>query len=86
MSKTIEMARVAVETGTWLLYECDHDVLTLNGITKRILEGKKEASPIENWLRPQGRFRHLRSEDVHEIKKELHARWKFYKTLMGIKK
>jgi pyruvate ferredoxin oxidoreductase beta subunit len=86
MSKTIEMARVAVETGTWLLYACDHDVLTFNGITKRILEGKKEASPIENWLRPQGRFRHLRSEDVHEIKKELHARWKFYKTLMGIKK
>jgi pyruvate ferredoxin oxidoreductase beta subunit len=34
MEKTVEMGRMAVETGAWALYECENDVMTFNGKSK----------------------------------------------------
>ncbi|KAA0004094.1 MAG: 3-methyl-2-oxobutanoate dehydrogenase subunit beta [Thermoplasmata archaeon] len=86
MSKTIEIARLAVETGSWLLYEFENEKLSFNGVTKAILEGKRKEKPIEDWLRMQGRFKHLTNEDIEEIKKELQERWEFYKKLAQVMK
>ncbi|MEA2054218.1 MAG: 3-methyl-2-oxobutanoate dehydrogenase subunit beta [Candidatus Thermoplasmatota archaeon] len=78
MSKTVEIARLAVETGSWLMYEFEGGKLTFNGPSKGIIEGTKEAKPIEDWLRMQGRFRNLTDNDIKEIKNELKEGWEFY--------
>lgn len=48
----ILLSRLAVETCIWPLYEIE------NGITK-ITHQPKEKKPVEAFLKPQGRFKHL---------------------------
>jgi pyruvate ferredoxin oxidoreductase beta subunit len=51
-AKTIDMAKLAFETGLYPLYEI------INGVTKP--RGAPKAwKPVEDYLKPQGRFRHL---------------------------
>jgi pyruvate ferredoxin oxidoreductase beta subunit len=62
-SKTIEIAKLAVETGMWMLYEIENGKLR---ITKNV--GKRR--PVEDYLRTQGRFAHLfKPGNKHIIKK-----------------
>ncbi|MEW6571187.1 MAG: thiamine pyrophosphate-dependent enzyme [Nitrospirota bacterium] len=49
---SIMLSRLAVETCFWPLYEVE------NGVT-RITFKPREKKPIEDFLRPQGRFKHL---------------------------
>ena len=49
---TIEIAKLAVETNFWPLFEVDKGVWKLNG-------PQREPKPIEEFLRPQGRFAHF---------------------------
>ena len=81
MSKTIEQARLAVETGAWLLYEFENEKLTFTKPTKDIIEGNRDLKPVEEWLRLQGRFRNLTKEDLQTFKKLLHERLEHYKKL-----
>jgi len=48
----IKIARLAVETGVWPLYEVE------NG-KYRFTYRPRELKPVEEWLKAQGRFRHL---------------------------
>lgn len=59
MEKTVDMGILAVETGAWALYEYENDVMTFNGKSKLILEKKIERKPVEEWIKLQGRFKHL---------------------------
>ncbi|MCX6664827.1 MAG: thiamine pyrophosphate-dependent enzyme [Euryarchaeota archaeon] len=59
MDKTVEMGRLAVETGAWTMYECENDIMTFNGKSKLILDKKIEKKPLEEWIKLQGRFSHL---------------------------
>lgn len=56
MDKTVEMGKLAVETGIWPLYEYENEKMTFNGRSKLIFEGKVERKPVEEWLKLQGRF------------------------------
>lgn len=56
---TIEIAKLAVETCMWPLYEFENGKWKLTGETKRIAEGTKEKRPIQDWIKSQGRFKHL---------------------------
>lgn len=51
-SKTLEVARLAVETCLWPLYEMENGVITQ---VRKI----KDPRPVEEYLRVQKRFRHL---------------------------
>ena len=51
-SKTIEIARLAFQVGLVPIFEMENGVLTR---IKKI----KDRKPIEEYLRPQARFRHL---------------------------
>lgn len=59
-SKTIEMGRLAVETGSWILYEIENGEFN---ITYRPTERK----PVAEYLKPQKRFRHLDDEHIKKI-------------------
>ena len=48
----ILLSRVAVDTCYWPLYEVEHGVTKINYTPK-------EKRPVEDFLRPQGRFKHM---------------------------
>ncbi|RMF98509.1 MAG: pyruvate ferredoxin oxidoreductase [Candidatus Schekmanbacteria bacterium] len=59
--KAVEVCRVAVQTCYWPLYEIENGKLKIN-------VKPKEKKPIEEWLKYQGRFSHLkRPENRHVI-------------------
>jgi len=59
MEKTVDMGVLAIETGAWALYEFENEKMTFNGKSKLILEKKIEPKPVEEWIKYQGRFKHL---------------------------
>jgi pyruvate ferredoxin oxidoreductase beta subunit len=86
MERTVEMGRLAVETGAWALYEFENDVITFNGKSKLILEGKIERKPIIDWIKYQGRFGHLfRPETdttrINSLQDHVDQTWKRYRKL-----
>ena len=64
------MGVLAVETGAWALYEYENGVMNFNGKSKLILESKIKRKPVEEWIKYQGRFRHLfkPEKDIQRIK------------------
>jgi len=56
----ITVARLAVETGVWILYEIDHGVF-------RVTFPVKRRKPVKEYLKLQGRFRHLTDEEIAKI-------------------
>lgn len=62
-SKTIEVGKLAVETALWPLYEMENGIVT----NVRKLKNRK---PVEEYLKVQGRFKHLFTMEAgDEIKK-----------------
>lgn len=68
----MEICKLGVETCYWPLFEVDHGKWILNYTPKKKL-------PIEDFLRPQGRFKHLfkkGNEDlIVQFQKEVDRRW-----------
>ena len=60
-SKTLEMARLAVNTGMWNLFEIE------DGVFKRSYKPSKLA-PLEDYVKAQGRFRHETPEQLEKMK------------------
>jgi pyruvate ferredoxin oxidoreductase alpha subunit len=60
--KAIEVSRQAVECGMWPLYEVE------NGVYK-YTHKPKERIPVKEYLRSQGRFRHLTDKEIEELQK-----------------
>jgi len=72
----VEIGRVAVETGVFPLYEIDHGRVRITNPTPNL-------RPLVDYLKPQGRFRHLLTEDNADRVKEIEARLaKEYATLV----
>ncbi len=67
--ETIELARMAVRARVFPLMEVE------NGETWRITVDSP-GDPIGPYLAKQGRFRHLKSEDIGAIQSQVDARWK----------
>jgi len=65
---TIEIGRLAVETGFFPLYEVE------NGRYKLSID-RAQLKPVEEYLKPQGRFRHLSEEQVSKIQKRVNKKY-----------
>ena len=78
--QTLEVTRVAVETCYWPLFEVEDGEWKLS-------YKPREKLPVEDWLKMQGRFRHLfRPENRHMIDKlqaEVDRRWERLLRLCG---
>jgi len=88
MEKTIEIGRLAVETGAWALFEATDEKIEFNLRSRQILEGKVQRKPIEQYLQPQGRFAHLfrptRDEaTLASIEQHVGAEWERYRQLVA---
>jgi pyruvate ferredoxin oxidoreductase beta subunit len=78
--KTIEMGRLAVQTGMWALFEIDHGNFTLNP-PSAVLVDKTKRKPIEEYLKDQGRFGQMSPSDINELKRWIDESWEKYKKL-----
>jgi pyruvate ferredoxin oxidoreductase beta subunit len=58
------ISRLAVETGMWVLYEIEDGKMR---ITHRVPRKK----PVSEYLELQGRFRHLKPDDIEVIQKHV---------------
>lgn len=67
--KTIEVARVGVQSGVWPLYEI------LNGEDFKLNYKPKELKPVTEYLKPQARFRHMTENEISEIQTYTTTRW-----------
>jgi pyruvate ferredoxin oxidoreductase beta subunit len=71
-SKGIELAKTAVDTCFWPLYEVENGKYKIN-------YKPKEKKSILEWIKPQGRFRHLFKEEnawvVEEFQRKVDEEW-----------
>jgi len=65
---TIEIGRLAVETGVFPLYEVENGHYKLN-------VDRPKLKPAEEYLRVQGRFRHLSPSDMQEIQERVNVEY-----------
>lgn len=72
---SIEIAKDAVQSGAWLLYEYE------NGI-RRSNYKVKELKPINEYIKSQGRFKHLSKKDIQDLQKIIER--DYYEFLEGI--
>ncbi len=76
--KTIELARLAVETGIWTLFEYEDGKYNINRTPK--------FSPVEDYLNVQGRFKHLTPDDIVKIQDWVKRKWARDKALEQVYK
>ncbi len=63
---SIEVTRLAVETCYWPLYEVENNVWKVN-------YKPREKKPVEEWLKTQGRFRHLFQPQFRSVIDQIQA-------------
>jgi pyruvate ferredoxin oxidoreductase beta subunit len=62
--QTVEIGKLAVKTGVWVLYEREYGKLTINGPSKAAMI---KSLPIEDYLNPQGRFKGISRQAVDAL-------------------
>jgi len=62
--RTIEMGKLAVKTGSWVLWEREYGKLTVSGPSKAAM---KNPLPLEEYLKGQGRFKRVTPEIINEL-------------------
>ncbi len=67
-SQSTEMARLAVESNYFPLWECDHGSWRITFQPKRTL-------PVSEFLATQGRFAHLSPDAIGDIQAHVDERW-----------
>lgn len=71
-SQSIRLAQLAADTCVWPLFEVENGKYKIN-------YRPKEKKPVSDWLKTQGRFRHLFKEEnagvVEEIQKQVDDYW-----------
>lgn len=63
-SQSVRLAQMAVDTCVWPLYEVEDGNYKIN-------YKPKEKKPVLEWLKPQGRFRHLFKEENAKVLEEI---------------
>jgi pyruvate ferredoxin oxidoreductase beta subunit len=72
--KTVEVGKMAVATGAWILYEWQEGRYALTGLSRGMLK-KANRKPIMEYLKLQGRFGKLTAADVNDLQADLDAAW-----------
>ncbi|MBI9012702.1 MAG: pyruvate synthase subunit beta [Clostridiales bacterium] len=65
---TIDLAKQAVDSGLWYLAEYENGEFKLN-------RNPKEFASVEDYLKAQSRFKHLKDEDIEIIKAHRDKKW-----------
>ena len=71
---TVTLARLAVETGMWILFEAESGKVSISP-PSRPYSDKSRRKPIKEYLSMQGRFRNLTEEILRELEKQVDENW-----------
>jgi len=77
---SVELGRLAVQTGVWALFEIENSVFSLSVPSKPLLE-KSRRKPVQSYLEKQGRFRHLTEQAVSQIQLGVDEGWEYYRKI-----
>ncbi len=80
LAKSIEVARAGVQSGVWPLYE------VLDGEDFKLNYKPKELKPVTEYLKSQGRFRHMTEEEIGDIQNYTTSRWELLEKADELKK
>jgi len=67
-AKSIELSRLAVQSGKWPLYEIEDGNF-------KITYKPREFKPVSEYMRPQRRYRHLSDDGIQEIQQMQTEEW-----------
>ncbi len=73
-SKTVEIGRLAVETGVVVLYEIENGEFRLTGKSLTMARSGRKR-PVEEYLKLQGRFKKMTKEQIESFQKDVDERW-----------
>lgn len=79
-SKTVEVAKLAVQTCYWPLIEYENGKLEISDECLHCLD-KRTRKPLIEFLKVQGRYRHLEEEKIKQLENYIDEMWKRLKTL-----
>ena len=68
---TVDVSRLAVDTGAWVLWEYE------NG-TFRMTYKPPKRRHLKDYMRTQGRFAHIKDEEIDELDKRIEDEWKYW--------
>ncbi len=74
----IEYGKLAVRTGVFPLYEVENE-------RYHITYSPEPLKPVSDYIKGQGRFRHLKDEDIAKIQERTTAEWEELKYLCGLR-
>jgi pyruvate ferredoxin oxidoreductase beta subunit len=77
-SKTVEMGRLAVQTGLWALFEIEQGQFKLNPPSSQLID-KARRRPVKDYLSVQGRFRSLDETDIERVQRSVDEDWERYR-------
>lgn len=80
---TVRIAKLAVETGMWILYEYHNGKAVISPPSRPYADSSKR-KPIEEYLRLQGRFRSIDSQLINEMKSYVDENWKWIMKLTSV--
>lgn len=63
-AKSIEVCRMAIESGAWVLYECESGKVKVNSRQKELL-------PVKDYIRMQKRFRGMKEEALAAFQEQI---------------
>ncbi|MDH4139501.1 MAG: thiamine pyrophosphate-dependent enzyme [Coriobacteriia bacterium] len=85
-NKSIEIAKLGVQTGYWPLFEVENGEWKMSTSSKGLVKAGRK--PIEDFLKPQGRFKHLfapeNSDLLAEIQADVDDYWEYIKHRCGV--
>jgi pyruvate ferredoxin oxidoreductase beta subunit len=73
-SESIEIARLAVKSGMWILWEQENGVFSLKKGSRRYLNKESRIS-VNEYLRRQGRFNLASEEEIHKLQDWVDHNW-----------
>ena len=76
-NQTVSIAKDAVASGMWILYEIENGKKTLSPASKSKIK-KESRKPIAEYVKSQGRFGKISKEDVAELQNWIDDNWKEY--------
>jgi pyruvate ferredoxin oxidoreductase beta subunit len=74
---TVKMARLAIETGVFVLFEMENGKFRFTGRSKSLAE-KGNKLPLINYLERQDRFKKMSEEQLHSMQKFIDHKWNMY--------
>ncbi len=74
---TVKLARLAIETGVFVLFEMENGKFRFTGRSKSLAE-KGNRLPLINYIERQDRFKKISEEQLHSMQKGIDNKWNEY--------